>query len=68
MVVLSIASGKLEGQIVTNALEAELGTVATSEAASGVGLLVGGQTKVWGTLEEIAAPKKPSGTEPWRPK
>jgi hypothetical protein len=50
------SAGQPEGQVVTEPLTAELGTVATSEAASGVGLLIGkasseGIATVWTYLE-----------------
>jgi hypothetical protein len=47
------SEGAREGEIVTHALSGELGTVATKEAASGVGLMLKheGTSKAWFTLE-----------------
>ena len=49
------SAGAKEGEIVTNALKGELGTVKTTEAPSGVGLLLEPETgKVWTQLVENA--------------
>jgi hypothetical protein len=59
------SAGRTGGEIVTNALEGELGTVKTAEAASGVGLLLKPETgKTWTTLvgDECTAEAKITGT------
>jgi hypothetical protein len=44
------SDGAREGEILTNSLTGELGTVATSEAASGVGLLISAGSHGWTEL------------------